>query len=288
MVRASFNALLFVSLLAFSSGCTKEDSGDGGGSTEDGSFRTSCGTLRKGQLENPISKDSARKGSATVLGPNLLLFKSSDGSNLVKLQNLGVLSSEAKATGAQNRLKALAAEGEVYYYKATKDCEAEVEAGASGELGQVFSSSGKNFSETLIKAGLSNLEVDQCEGQQLDSCYQALDENAQQTIASELTALLWKPISDSNGKLAVHTGPSGTSVIVNGVTGTNQGGGNGFGSLARFSQPGCAFGANVQVKVIDERTGAAYTFNGSDTITIPNGCNRSCIKDGVIALCPKS
>jgi hypothetical protein len=42
------------------------------------------------------------------------------------------------------------------------------------------------------------------------------------------------------------------------------------------------------VKVIDERTGAAYTFNGSDTITIPNGCNRYCIKEGAIALCPKN
>ena len=72
------------------------------------------------------------------------------------------------------------------------------------------------------------------------------------------------------------------------MTGTNQGPGNGYGSLARFSQPGCAYGANVQVKVIDERTGAAYTFNGSDTITIPNGCNRYCIKEGAIALCPKN
>ena len=287
MVRTSFNTLLVASLIAFASGCTKEDS-DSSSSGDSGSFRTSCGTLNKGDLENPIPKESARKGTATVLGANLLLFKSSDGSNLVKLQNLGVQSDAARATAAQNKLKALAAEGEVYYYQATKNCEAEVEAGASGSLGQVFSANGTNFSETLIKSGLARLEVDQCEGEQLDSCYQALDEDAQDTIAAELTKFLWKPVSDSNGKLAIHTGPYGTSVIVNGVTGTNQGPGNGYGSLARFSQPGCAYGANVQVKVIDERTGAAYTFNGSDTITIPNGCNRYCIKDGAIALCPKN
>ena len=286
MVRASLNTLLFASLVAFSAGCTTEDSGSDS-SGESGSFRSSCGTLNKGDLENPIPKDRARKGTATVLGPNLLLFKSSSGSNLVKLQNLGVQSNAAKSTAAQNKLKALAAQGDVYYYQATKDCEAEVEAGASGSLGQVYSANGANFSETLIKSGLADLEVDQCEGEQLDTCYQALDDDAQDAIAAELTAFLWKPVSDSNGKLAIHTGPSGTSVIVNGVTGTNQGGGNGYGSLARFSQPGCAYGANVQVKVIDERTGAAYTFNGSDTITIPNGCNRYCIKDGAIALCPK-
>lgn len=287
MLRSTLHSLLAISLVALSSGCTKEDSGSDS-SGETGSLSSSCGTLLKGTLQNPIDKDSGRKGTATVMGPNLLLFKSTSGTNLVKLHNIGVQTNKAKATASENKLKALASEGDVYYYQATKNCEAEVEAGASGSLGQLFSASGKNFSEVLIKAGLANLEVDQCEGAQLDTCYKALNDEAEQAIASEITAFLWKPVSDSTGKLAVHSGPSGVSVIVNGVTGTNAGGGNGYGSLARFSQPGCAYGANARVQIVDERTGAAYTFNGSDTIIIPNGCNRYCIKNGALALCPKN
>ncbi len=286
MFRSTLKCLVLLSLVVVSSGCTKEDSGSDS-SGDSGSFKSSCGTLLKGNLKNPIDKGDARVGTVTVLGSNLLLFKSSSQSLLVKLQNLGVQANAAKATASENKLKALAAEGQVYYYQATNGCEVEVEAGASGALGQMYSASGKNFSEVLIKAGLATLQVDQCDGQELSSCYTALKEGADETIASELTSFLWKPVSDSNGKLAIHTGPYGTTVLVNGVAGANQGGGNGYGSLARFSQPGCAYGANAQVKVIDSRTGAAYTFNGNDTITIPNGCNRYCIKNGALALCPK-
>jgi hypothetical protein len=82
----------------------------------------------------------------------------------------------------------------------------------------------------------------------------------------------WKPLSDSTGKLAIHTSPYDTIVIVNGETGTNQGPGNGYGSLARFNKPGCAYGA-ATVRVVNER-GAAYMFNGQSEIKIADGCSR--------------
>jgi len=286
MIRSRIHSLLLASTLAFSVGCTK-DSSDDGTSNEDGSFKTSCGTVYKGSLENPIDKGDAKKGTVTVLGSNLLLFKSSSQTNLVKLQNIGAQGQEAKAKASMNKLSSLAAQGEVYYYQATKDCEAEVESGASGQIGQIFSANGANFSETLINAGLAKLDTDQCDGSLLSSCYNALEDQAQQTIAAELTQFLWKPVSDSNGKLAVHVGPYDTKVFVNGIEGSMQGSGNGYGDLARFPQPGCAYGA-ATVKVVDAKTGAAYTFNGSDTINIPNGCNRYCIKEGSLQVCPKS
>lgn len=287
MARLHVSSLFLAAALILSTGCT-EDSSSSGSSGESGSLKSDCGTVFGGKLKNPIDKDDAIRGTVTVLGSNLLLFKSSVKSNLVKLQNLGVQSNEAKAKAAVNKLSALAATGQVYYYQASNDCEVEVEQGASGALGQLYSADGKNFSEALIDAGLAQLTTDQCNGSLLSSCYTALREDAAETIASELTSFLWKPVSDSNGKLAIHTGPSGTKVIVIGETGTNQGGGNGFGSLARFSKPGCSYGANIPVQVVNDKTGAAYTFNGSTTITIPNGCNRYCIKEGQLQLCPKT
>lgn len=286
MNRSLFSSLLLAGSLVFSAGCTTEDT-DSGSSGESGSFKSDCGTVYNGKLKLPVDKGSAQKGTVTVLGSNLLLFKSSKDTRLVKLHNLGVQSEDAKTGAAKNRLSALAAEGEVYYYQASKDCETEVESGALGSLGQFYSAKGTNFSEALINAGLAKLDTDECSGELLSKCYSALGENAQETVKEELEEFLWKPVSDSNGKLAVHTGPYDTSVIVSGERGTDQGPGNGFGSLARFSKPGCAYGANVKVKVIDSESGAAYTFNGSDTITIPNGCNRYCIKNGSIQLCPK-
>ena len=287
MNRSFFCSLLLAGSLLSSAGCTQEDT-DSGSSGETGSLKSDCGTVYKGEKKLPIDKGNAQKGTVTVLGENLLLFKSPQDTRLVKLHNLAVQSEAAKSSAAKNRLSALAAEGEVYYYQATKDCETEVENGTLGSLGQFFSTKGTNFSEALIKAGLANLDTDECSGELLSKCYSALGEQAQETIAGQLEEFLWKPVSDSNGKLAVHSGPYDASVIVAGERGTDQGGGNGFGSLARFTKPGCAYGANVKVQVIDSESGAAYTFNGSDTITIPNGCNRYCIKNGSLQLCPKN
>ena len=293
MFRSStLNSIFLAAALLLSVGCTKEDSSDdssASASSESGSFRTSCGTVYKGDLQNPIDKDDAQKGKITVAGANLLIFESSEGGSkaLLKLHDLGVQYDDARAKAAQFRMKNLAAEGDVYYYQATKGCEVELDNGGKGTIGQVFSAKGTNFSEALISTGLANIETDECNGNLLTSCYTALEEEAAQTIAGELDSFLWKPISDSNGRLAIHTGPYDTTVIVLGETGTNSGPGNGYGSLARFSKPGCAYGAEVKVRVVDTSSGAAYTLNGNDTITIPNGCNRYCIKEGQIALCPK-
>lgn len=59
---------------------------------------------------------------------------------------------------------------------------------------------------------------------------------------------LWKPISDSTGKLAIHL-PVGSAgpISVNGETGAYGGYGNGNRYLGRFSKPGSAYGMNVPV-----------------------------------------
>ena len=288
MKNSSIKSILLASALLFSSGCTKDDGDDSSANPSDpGTFRTSCGTVYKGARQDSVARSEASKGTVRVLGNNLLIFTSATETKLLKLHNLGIISQDAKASAAKSRLNALAAQGEVFFYQASKDCSVQLESGGTGVLGQLFSAKGTNFSEDLILSGLASIEKDPCSGELLSSCYIALADATEETIADEVGEFLWKPVSDSNGRLAVHTGPSGTTVIVNGETGTNQGGGNGFGSLARFSKAGCAYGANVRVQVVNSE-GAAYTLNGSTTITIPNGCNRYCIKNGAIALCPKS
>ncbi len=81
---------------------------------------------------------------------------------------------------------------------------------------------------------------------------------------------LWKPVSESNGKLAIHT-PNDlhvTSITVGEEKkSTPDGIGNGYRPLWRFSKPGSAYGAPVRVtlNIADGR---------SHVVTVPNGGQR--------------
>jgi hypothetical protein len=235
---------------------------------------------------NPPSSGDGIRARVDVLGPNLLSVKLSSGPLLVKLQSLGTPFDRSSHASATSMLEQLAREGESLFIPANADCSASIGRGSVGALGQVFSASGKSFSESLINRSLASVTSDPCGGNLLTTCYRALQEEAQRNFAGEVGRLLWKPISDSDGNLAIHTEPSGTTVIVNGETGRNQGGGNGYGSLARFPKPGCAYGPNVRVEVLN-RNGAKYSVNGSTTITIPNGCNRYCVNGPSLEQCVK-
>jgi hypothetical protein len=255
-------------------GCTKEDSGDGGAEngTTSGSFRTSCGTVSNGDLQNPVDPSDGIKGQIRYIGPNLVSLTLATGEQLIKLHGLDTPYQEWQKSGAETLIQSLISEGEGYFFAAGSDCPAILNDGGRGVLGQVFSATGKSFSESLIKRGYANPSYDSCGGDLISSCYSALEEETSNEIAGDLEAFLWKPVSDSNGKLAIHTSPYDTVVIVNGEQGANQGAGNGYGSLARFGKPGCAYGA-ATVRVVNEK-GAAYLFNGKPEIKIPDGCSR--------------
>ena len=275
-------ALAAVTILNLA-GCTKESDDNGStGQATAGELRTDCGTVFNGQINNPPKASKAQVGSVRFIGSNLVSMKLKDGEQLIKLHGLGTPYEDYKNSGARTVITELAAEGDALFYIATEDCQVTLSDGGKGVIGHVFSAQGKSFSETLIKKGYAQVSSDSCQGNLISTCYSALEDQTAQTIAGELTEFLWKPVSDSNGKLAVHTGPYGTSVIVNGETGANQGGGNGFGSLARFSKPGCSYGANVKVQVVNEN-GASYYYKGQPFITIPNGCQRYKIKGGTLA-----
>ncbi len=283
-------ALLSIAVLVATAGCTKSEdeggSGGGGGGNDNpkSAFSTNCGTVTGGKLKNPPSAADGFRSAVTVLGANLVSVTLPSGPLLVKLHGLGVPSSST-AEAAKSYLQTLAAE-EGIFIPADSACSSSVGSN-DGALGQLFTVSGKSYSESLITRGLSSLQSDPCGGELLSSCYRALKEDTDSKIAGEIGRLLWKPVSDSNGKLAIHTDPYGTTVKVNGEIGTNQGAGNGYGSLARFSKPGCAYGNNVHVQVFDSN-GAAYAVNGSTDIVIPSGCARTCVNGPTIAQCSKS
>lgn len=295
-MRNHLFSLLIAAILC--GGCTEDPqtrSADSGGSGEavsdavgrpTGAFSTQCGTVVGGVLENPASPADGIRGRATVLGPNLLSLSLSSGPILVKLQGLSTISDRQVAAAAQRTLEGLAAEGEAIFIPADVDCTTTVSGGGVGAIGQVFTASGRSYSEALITRAQSRVSSDPCGGSLLSACYRALEEEAESKFAGELDRMLWKPVSDSDGNLAIHTGPFGTSVRVNGETGRNQGPGNGYGSLARFPKPGCAYGNSVRVQVFAQN-GAAYSFNGSTTITIPTGCNRHCLEGGSLEQCVK-
>ena len=154
------------STLLFAVGCTKEDSGDSGSSsgssstTTPSSFRTACGSVYKGQYTNPVSRKDATQAELSYMGPNLLSMKTTKGDKLVKIHGLGVPVESSKLQGSRSVITALVAEGDGYVYMAEPDCSAPLENGQEGFVAHVFSASGKSFSETLLRRGYAQPQLD--------------------------------------------------------------------------------------------------------------------------------
>jgi hypothetical protein len=287
------NALLRVvvclSLLVVA-GCTKSEDETSNGDPR--AFTSDCGTVQTNAVVNPIEAKIAERGAVTPVSPNLVLM----GKSIIKLHAINAATSNNKIKAALDLMGRLAAQGDAYVFRAAPGCTATISGGEQEEgiVGQVFSADGTNFSEALLKAGLATADTsDVCKGFLIGSCYQALQRGdagrgssgGGSSVTGEITKFLWKPVSDSDGRLAVHVTPAGT-VVVNGETGTMKGPGNGYAELGRFSKTGCGYGAGASVQILD-REGVPLTLNGSDTITIPNGCNRYCLEGGQIVQCVK-
>jgi len=289
MKAQTLRALSLALLLTLATGCVKKD--DGSSSDGDSSqatlkpFHTDCGTVNNSSLDNPVDPKGGIKGKVTVSGANLLIMKPTTGGPiLVKLHALGVPYNQALEDGAKRILGELAKEDAIFF-PASKTCTTTIST-STAMVGQIFTASGKSYSETLINQGYGRVESDGCDATQIYTCYNALQEQAAQNFAGEIEAFLWKPISDNDGKLAIHSTPEDTVVVVNGETGRDFSGGNGYANLTRFSKPGCSYGKNVTVKLTNSK-GVPYRMNGKTTITIPDGCQRYCLKNGELALCPK-
>ncbi len=271
-------ALLF---LAAVTGClgspAQQQSSTPDGSSSGGFLsQTSCGAVADGKYINPVRStdgvgvflNTAPAHNVVILGDNLGRTK------LVRLHGLSADGGD-KQNQAIEYVQNFGGQSLIYV---SAGCTESLPDGTQVEVGSVLNSSGESVAEALVSTGLVRANTnDSCGGADLGRCLEAMSETNPIT-AGELDRFLWKPVSDSDGRLAVHTGPYGTTVIVNGERGENKGGGNGYGSLARFSRAGCGYGgATVQVLAYD---GIPFTVGGRTSFTIPNPCGRYCVEGG--------
>lgn len=289
MVLFSSLAKKFVVITISSSllvGCTKSesDAGEQRSAGDGRSFTVDCGVVFNGDVTNPVSADEGIEVRAEVADANVLVIEPVAGGQpqLIKLHGIG--QGDEHSRNASMMLLRSITSGKLYYYPAGEGCTADVPGGRA-TVGSLITSDGRSVAEELARTGLvpiSNNDI--CGGGEIESCLVALQETDELT-AGELSEFLWKPESDSDGNLAIHTGPSNTIVVVNGETGENQGGGNGFGSLARFSRNGCAYqGPSIRVM---NKDGIPYTVAGQTSFTVSDPCQRHCLEGGQIVRCYK-
>ena len=268
-------------------GCQKpSDDGESSGGTNPSSGRpiennaevtTDCGVVMDGDLHNPIERsDGEIVRVDEVLGNNLVVIQgtgpNAGGPRLLKLHGLGA-GPKDRSQAAMNMIESLSS-GTAFYYQAAKDCTTTLEGGGQGTIGQLISRDGKSFSESLVKSGLADVDsADACGGDKIAACLSALKGTGIES-KGEMRDFLWKPVSEKDGKLIIHELHCNATALVNGTPLTYYGSGNGRCGTYRSSKPGCAYGANIKVEVIDKATGRPYSHNGQPFVMIPNGCNR--------------
>ena len=147
------------------------------------------------------------------------------------------------------------------------------DGGAEGILGQIFTLGGENLNELLLESGSVASTSDSCGGELIQSCYQGL-ETIEDVSFLTIGRFLWKPVSERDGSLVVLVDAFNVQVVVNGETLTDFGPSNGFGTTARASRSGAAFGGNITVEFFDLEGRRVLLNNGNSTITIPNGSQR--------------
>ena len=114
-----------------------------------------------------------------------------------------------------------------------------------------------------------SLEVDQ----QVDSS----QSSSEKRTAGEMHDFLWKPEAESDynkGSMVIHVSPCNATVYVKGQALHDYGPANGRCNTSRAFNPGCDYGNNIKVEVIDNKTKRPYTHNGVPYVIVPRGCDR--------------
>jgi hypothetical protein len=297
-------ALLFFATLL--SSC-KNGSDNEGGSVNtlvqsDGtlSFATMCGVVVSNGTVNPVlSYQGRRVRSAQMLTPNLIKVTVADESFTVKLH--GIDSVPATKDGIARSAVLQLLRGDIYFFAAAPQCDKD-----GVKLGHIVNSLGQSLGEALLARDAAiPASSSGCSEELIQPCYQALVDQAQSAPVFEppikaepepvepqdfpfddddipeptvpggsVKDFLWKPESDKNGKLAVLAEPYGAEIWAGNEKLVDYGSGNGRGTTGRGTKPGCSYGKNVRVRVIDPATRLPYTLGGKEVIIIPDGCQR--------------
>ena len=280
--------LAAIALVGLVAACTNSSGGDdgggsgGGGGGDTGSngnrqFTTDCGTLNKGEVQNPVSESDAVLVTVTRVATanSVVVQRANGGEQLVRLAGLSNTVSTFQNNRAISALEGLLGAA-LLFSSEEPDCSVTVQGGGAGISGSLFTrSSGQSFSELLLNQGLGVADSSStCGHNQLSSCYGALAEDNTVETGGNVSNFLWKPVSERDGRLVVLLNPGRASVTANGETLTPSGPSNGRGTTVRGNRPGCAYGTNIRIEAFDSR-GRVLLFPGDATsFTIDNGCNR--------------
>ncbi len=275
-------------------------------------FSSECGAVKDSALLNPVTKAelvrviplSSTHGIVTPL-----LGLSQGEQIMVQLQGLSSsgLSGTANRAGV-NFISAHAAP-EAYFVRSSHNCEIELESLGMATMGQIYTKDGTSINEELIKRGFARSSTDApCNSSLIEACYANLQSQA--PVIEEapppppptsnpsggghhedtgfppqdgyyenlIRNFLWKPSSDSSGRVVVLVNPLNVRVVVQGSvteTLTNVGETNGRGTTARGTRPGCSYGSNIRVTFFNAQNQQIPVSSPDGvSVVVPDGCKR--------------
>lgn len=239
-------------------------------------YYTSCGVVVDGALASPVyASQGERVTIVQAVSPNFVIIRRGAGDQLVELQ--GIVPAAGYEAAATAQLAKHQGESALFFQAGTS-CTATTPQGAVGVVGSLLTTSGSSYAEELLEGGVVDADrIPSCGSGLVSSCLAGLKGEAPSTTAGEVTDFLWKPSAESSynpGGLIIHVSPCNIRVVVNGETLPDYGPGNGRCITARSQKPGCSYGRNVHVDLLDIDTGLPYTHAGQSFVTVPNGCSR--------------
>ncbi|MDZ4787048.1 MAG: hypothetical protein SGJ02_13325 [bacterium] len=288
-MKSRFRFSIIISSLLIISGCTKSpddssSSSDSFNSNIDASAaRVRCGVFTDDEFQSDVPFNSAEPVKVRALSSDLVIITRTTGEDintkqLVKLQGITTsgLSSGKISRGVD--LIEQNASFDALFLAAGEGCSVTVNGGGQGVFGHLFTSDLKSINEMLLEKGLALPETGICGGDSLAGCYAGIE--VQEEISDQvIDHVLWKPVSDSDGKLVVLSSAFDVNVSVEGsissMAGKRIGPGNGFGESSRFPYAGCAYGSNIKLTFTDLQDRIVPLANGETSVAIPNGCQRT-------------
>lgn len=275
-------------------------------------IESSCGVVRNGAIENPIRNAELVKvtpisSSSVSISPLLGVLQGKE--ELIQLQGLSneIISNSANRAGINYISRN--ASPEAYLVRSSFDCSIEVEGQGMTTFGQIYSKSGISINEELVKSGFARASLGSpCGSTLIETCYNELGANA--PIIADLPPsapstpsggsnehgedtgfpfqdgyfenlirnFLWKPVSESNGRVVVLVNPLNIRIEVQGAvseTLVSVGESNGRGTTARGQRPGCAYGSNVRLRFFNSRNEQIPVASEDGlSVVVPDGCRR--------------
>jgi len=278
--------LFLSSLLLFVSGCdvSSDDDDDnsnpevaGDGSTP--AFTSRCGTVTNGgELDLGVSSGQARAVSVSSTSSDSAVVTYLDGENAGLSEPVKFHGVVARNKNSQRGVNLIAqgSSPNAYFVPAGAECIHTFSNGAQGPLGQLYTAAGQNMNELLIEMReVVPQSSGSCGASTLATCYDGIAP----TVSSKvINWFLWKPVSESNGAIAILVNPTDVLVRVEGAITqdlNDTGPSNGRGTTARGTASGCSFGSNVKVTFRDANDGSDILLSdGRTEVIIPNGCDR--------------